>query len=298
MIPCMKKLGKVYAVPALERAFDILDLIRSSGYGRTATELSQLLELPYSTTFYLLKTMEKHGFLRREGSNKKFHLGNKWMSYQGSSSQSTDMQLRDACARKLDQLVDLFGLTAHTAIRDGDEAVYIDRREPPNSYIKLNTWIGQRIPLHCTAVGKSLLLLSEPAEVARILHSAHLTRHTERTITDVAALIKHLQNSRKIGYTLDDREAELEGVCVAAPIVNSGKKVLAAVGVSATIYQLPPPKMLEVGEQLRKLGQEVSRIMGFHGRVPVHQMSNNSLIADLKSLPEKSTKSPVGHESS
>jgi IclR family acetate operon transcriptional repressor len=114
-------------------------------------------------------------------------------------------------------------------------------------------------------------LFSEPAEVLRILRNSHLTRHTERTITDVATLIKHLQNSRKIGYTLDDREAELEGVCVAAPIVSSGKKVLAAVGASATIYQLTPPRMLEVGEHLRKVGEEVSRIMGFRSRYPGHR---------------------------
>jgi len=262
----MEKRKKVYAVPALERAFEILDLVRSSGYGRTATDLSKLLELPYSTTFYLLKTMEKHGFLRRDGGDKKFYLGSKWISYQGSSSQTTDSQLRDACAGKLDLLVKRFGLTAHTAVRDGDEAVYIDRREPSDSYIKLNTWIGQRVPLHCTAVGKSLLLLLEPRQVTTILRSTQLVRYTERTITDIRVLIEHLQNSRKIGYTLDDREAELEGVCVAVPVVGSSKKVLAAVGVSATIYQLPPAKMLEVGEQLRTIGEEASRIVGFSGR--------------------------------
>src|SRR5258708_3796351 len=136
----MKKSAKVYRVPALERAFDILDLVRSSGYGRTATELSTLLGLPYSTTFYLLKTMEKHGFLRRDGNDKKFYLGTKWMSYQGAMTQETGVQVRDAVARYLLRIVSEFNVTVHTAIRDRDEAIYIDRKEPSNSYIKLNTW--------------------------------------------------------------------------------------------------------------------------------------------------------------
>jgi DNA-binding IclR family transcriptional regulator len=267
----MKKGGKVYGVPALERAFDILDLIRSSGYGRTATELSKLLELPYSTTFYLLKTMEKHGFLRRDGNNKKFYLGTKWMNYQGAFSQGTDIQARDAASKHLERLVNEFNVTAHTAIRDGDEAVYIDRKEPPRSYIKLNTWIGQHVPLYCTAVGKSLLLLSDPKEVSEILHNTSFMRCTERTIIEIKDLIKHLQNSRKVGYTLDDREAETEGVCVASPILNAQKKVLAAIGISATIYQLPPARMHEAGEYLRKRAEEISRQLGFNGAYPGSQ---------------------------
>src|SRR2546423_260492 len=135
----MNKREKVYNVPALERAFDILDLIRSSAYGRTATELSQLLAVPYSTTFYLLKTMEKHSFLRRDHDNKRFYLGNKLMSYQGNFGHSGDVQIRDVASRYLSQIVNEFKITCHTAIRDGDEAVYIDRGEPPNSYIKINT---------------------------------------------------------------------------------------------------------------------------------------------------------------
>jgi IclR family KDG regulon transcriptional repressor len=259
---------KVYNVPALERAFDILDLIRSSAYGRSATELSQLLNLPYSTTFYLLKTMEKHRFLRRNGDNKKFYLGTKLMSYQGNLSQSTDVQVRDAASPFLEQITQEFYITAHTAIRDGDEAIYVDRREPRNCYIKINTWIGQRVPLHCTAVGKSLLLLLEPKQIQTILHNTTLKRFTDRTIMDTKELATHLQNCRKIGYTLDDREAELEGACVAVSLIDSQDTVVGALGVSATIYQLPPTKLHEMGEHLNKLGREISRHLGFTGEYP------------------------------
>jgi DNA-binding IclR family transcriptional regulator len=264
----MKKPQKIYNVPALERSFDILDLIRSSAYGRTATELSNLMNLPYSTTFYLLKTMERRGFLRRNGDSKKFYLGTKFISYQGNMSQSTDIHVRDTAASFLEQVVSHFKMTAHTAIRDSDEAVYIDKREPRSAYIKINTWIGQRVPLHCTAVGKSLLLLSEPKEIQTILHNTKLARLTERTIVEMKEFARHLQNCRKVGYTMDDREAEIEGACVAAPIIDRQNKVVAALGVSGTIYQLPPAKMHEVGEYLNSLCHEISQRLGFTGKYP------------------------------
>ena len=264
----MKKTPKVYNVPALERSFDMLDLIRASGYGRTATELSKLMGLPYSTTFYLLKTMERHGFLRRDGDSKKFFLGTKLMSYRGAGSDGADAQVRDLVASFLEQIVTAFKITAHTAIRDGDEAVYIDRKEPAGAYIRINTWIGQRVPLHCTAVGKSLLLLSEPKEIQSILRETKLQRFTERTILDTKELIKHLQNCRKVGYTMDDREAEIEAACVAAPIIGSRGTVNAAIGISGTIYQLPPTRLHEIGEHLNTVCHEISGRLGFAGKYP------------------------------
>jgi hypothetical protein len=109
-----EKKEKVYRVPALERALDILDLIRSSGLGRTASELSSLLRLPYSTTFYLIKTMEQRGFVRRDDETKKFYLGAKLMSFQGGM-EPTDIQIRDASSPSLGRIAAHFHLTAHTA---------------------------------------------------------------------------------------------------------------------------------------------------------------------------------------
>jgi len=263
----MGRKGKSYRVPALKRAFDILDLIRSSAYGRTVAELCKLLELPYSTTFYLLKTLEEYGFLSRDPDSKKFYLGSKLASFQSSMSQSGDLRVRDAASPYLAQLVDEFGSTAHTATRQGDEAVYIDRREPA-TYVRINTWIGQHVPLHCTAVGKSLILLSEPQEIVVLLPHAKLTRFTDRTIVKVKDLIKHLRAYRSMGYTTDDREAELEGICAASPIINSEGKVVAAIGLSGTVYQLPPVKLPEIGERLRESAEEISRQLGFSGEFP------------------------------
>jgi DNA-binding IclR family transcriptional regulator len=267
----MMKEGKSYRVPALKRAFGILDLIRSSAYGRTVAELSKLLDLPYSTTFYLLKTMEEYGFLRRDPDSRKFYLGGKLVSYHASMSQSEDLRVRDAASPYLARLVDEFGSTAHTAIRQDEEAVYVDKKES-HSFLKINTWIGQHVPLHCTAVGKSLLLLSKPDEIIAIFQNRELTRFTDRTIVKVKDLIKHLQTYSNMGYTIDDREAELEGACAASPIINSERRVVAAIGLSGTVYQLPPAKWPEIGTHLRESAEEISRELGFSGEFPWHRV--------------------------
>jgi DNA-binding IclR family transcriptional regulator len=267
----MEKKRKSYGVPALEKAFDLLDVIRGSGYGRTAAELCKLLHIPYSTTFYLLKTMEERGFVTRDLDSKKFYLGAKLVSFRNSVAQSEDIRVREAASPHLARLVDEFGYTAHTATRQGDEAVYIDKRES-TGYVRINSWIGQHVPLHCTAVGKSLLLLSEPEQIGAIFQNRNLIRFTDRTIVRIQDLIKHLRVHRNMGYTIDDRESELEGVCASSPIISGEGEVVAAIGLSGTVYQLLPAKLPEIGECLRESAEEISRQLGFSGELPWRQV--------------------------
>ena len=262
----MNKPSKDYTTPALDRTFQILDVIKLSGYGRTVSDLSRTLNLPYSTTFYLLKTMERIGLVKRNGDNKRFFLGPKLFSYQGAMPQSVDLQVRDIAAVYMERIVNDLGFTTHIGVPEGNEAVYIDRKESP-SFVKINSWIGQHVPLYCTAVGKSLLLLSDLESLKNIFPEP-LPRLTEQTIVSITELLQHLQRFRELGYTVDEREAEREGVCVASPILSSSGAVVAAIGVSTTTYQLPSVKIPEVGKYMHKVGQEISGMMGFHGQYP------------------------------
>ena len=54
------------------------------------------------------------------------------------------------------RLVDHIHITTHLAILDHGEAVYVEKVEAPG-FIKMNTWIGRRMEVHSTAVGKALL---------------------------------------------------------------------------------------------------------------------------------------------
>jgi IclR family transcriptional regulator, KDG regulon repressor len=258
----VKNVRKCYRVPAVEHALDILDLIRGSAYGRTTTELSKVLRIPYSTTFSLLQVLEMRGFVRRDTDTKKFYSGARLMNSLGGSSEGSDVIIRDTASPYMTELVTKTGLTSHLAIRVGEEAIYIDRRES-NGFLKINSWIGQHVPLHCTAVGKSLLLHLTSEDIVEVFKRPILPRFTDRTITTVSSLIKHLQKYRTLGYTVDERECELEGVCVAAPIVSTQGRVAAAIGVSGTIYQTPPKTLPEVGEEIRQMADEISKRLGF-----------------------------------
>jgi len=74
---------------------------------------------------------------------------------------------------------------------------------------KLFTEIGQRVPLHCTAVGK-VLLAGGPGE-DDLVRDLTLAAFTPRTITSRRALQRELAAIRAAGFAMDREEHELGG---------------------------------------------------------------------------------------
>src|SRR5215467_58440 len=208
---------KTYQVPALKRAFAILDTLNHTSFGLTVQEVSQQHAIPYSTAFYLLETMRECGYAERSEDSKKYRLGHKTLSFRESKATRGLLDLRTIARPVMEELTELTELTTHLAILDRDEAVYIEKVEP-KGFIRLYTWIGKRNSVHCTAVGKALLMYLAEPDVRRICQPATMVRRTERTITSLDVLIPELRNTAERGYTIDDAEDEREGRGVAAAI--------------------------------------------------------------------------------
>ena len=66
------------------------------------------------------------------------------------------VDIREVALPIMRHLVDHIHITTHLAILDHQEAVYVEKVEAPG-FIKMDTWIGRRMEVHSTAVGKALL---------------------------------------------------------------------------------------------------------------------------------------------
>jgi DNA-binding IclR family transcriptional regulator len=266
MAPTKALSPKKYQVPALKRAFAIFDSLSHTSFGLTVQEVSQEHKIPYSTAFYLLETMRECGYAERMEDTKKYRLGHKALSFRESNAAHYLLDLRTIARPAMEELSELTGLTIHLAILERDEAVYIDKVEP-NGFVRLYTWIGKRNSVHCTAVGKALLMCLTEDEVSRICKSSPLVRRTERTITSMDALFAELRKSIERGYAIDDIEDEPEGRAVAAPIFNGEGNVVASLGVAGSLSQLEFNRIDSIGKLVRNFADRSSQRLG-HNRNP------------------------------
>ncbi len=243
---------------AVERALSILEAIAASRNGLTNSEISRKVGMPKSSASYILRTLERRGYLRREAESGKYHLGLKVLSL--GRDVVAGLNISEAALPILRSLVERTQLTAHLAVLDHGEAVYIEKVDAPG-FIKMDTWVGRRMFVHSTSVGKALAAHLEKPEIEAIVRQHGLKKRTPKTIVSLGRFLAELEKVRAQGYAVDDEENSLGARCLAAPVFDTVGKVEAAVGLSGTTGQIDDSNLPRLVELLKDTARKISRQM-------------------------------------
>jgi len=121
--------------------------------------------------------------------------------------------------------------TAHLAVREGRQALFVDY-VASSRMIAVAGQVGELVPLHCTAHGKALIADFGKKELRAIFGAAALGAYTTHTVTNIDDLANVCAQIKAQGYATDDSEF-MEGVrCVAAPIRANDGPIVGAIGIS------------------------------------------------------------------
>jgi DNA-binding IclR family transcriptional regulator len=241
---------------AVERALNILENVAQRREGLTNSEISRKLGIPKSSASYILRTLERRGYLRREGPTGRYKLGLKILSLGGDAQSNLDVA--DVALPFMRALVERVHLTSHLAVLDQGEAVYIEKVEAPG-FFKVNTWVGRRMYLHSTSVGKVLLAWLPRQEMEAIVRQQGMKKRTPKTITAVSRLLADLELVREQGYAVDDEENSTGARCLGAPIHDAMGSVTAALGVSGTLTQVDEENLSRIADALKETARRISR---------------------------------------
>jgi DNA-binding IclR family transcriptional regulator len=248
--------GELHPATAVERALNILEAAANRRDGLTNSEISHKLGIPKSSASYILRALDRRGYLRRDAETGRYHLGLKILSLGGDVRANLD--LAEVALPFMRGLQDRIHLTIHLAVLDQGEAVYIEKVEAPG-FFKVNTWVGRRMFLHATSVGKCLLAWLPKPEVESLMRQQGMKKRTPNTISSVAKLVAELERVREQGYAIDDEENSLGARCVGAPIFDPGEAVTAALGVSGTLTQMDEVSMVKIVDALKETARRISR---------------------------------------
>ena len=142
---------------SLERVLVLMDEL-AAGPKRLG-QLAVTLDIHKSTVLRTLQTLERHGWVRRDGDPPEFRLGLRLVEL--SNAVLAGLDVRSVARPSLQRLGALTGETAHLAVRDKSEMVYLDKVESVHP-VRMYSRIGARAPLHCTGAGKVLLAFRRP----------------------------------------------------------------------------------------------------------------------------------------
>ena len=240
---------------SVEKAFRILFTFTVDTPEQTLSEIVRKTGLNKTTAYRYLSSLMQLGMIQKDSQNGRYQLGLRL--YELGNRVAVKKQVVDIAHPILRKLVDMLDITVHMATIDGYEVLYLDKIKSKKS-LQMNTYIGARVPLHCTALGKSMLSVLPPVEVRQLLTRHPLVSLTPNTITDVEQLLVQLSQFRQQGYALDNEEYE-EGLrCVGVPIEGADGRPLAAISVSGTPLQINQSTIPQLVKSLRRAAGEIS----------------------------------------
>ncbi len=249
---------------AVERTFSILELVAESTNGLSNSDLSRRLKVPKSSASYILRVMENRGYLIRADDGK-YRLGLRLMSL--SRGQIAHADVREIAKPVLEQFLRKSRMSeAHLAVLDNGRAVYVEKVETENSFIKMDIWVGHRLPVHTTAIGKVLVADLADAEIEKILTMRGMEKKTRKSITSRAKFLQEIAKVREYGAAIDNEENSLNVRCLAAPVYDANGAIVAALGTSSTILQLDETNLPRVIELVKEAAHKVSEKMGYFSK--------------------------------
>ncbi|WP_207589942.1 IclR family transcriptional regulator domain-containing protein [Halomontanus rarus] len=212
--------------------FTIVEALKELG-SCGVTELANHLKLPKSTVHNYLSTLEQEEYVKKEGNT--YSVGIRFLEL-GAYARDC-MQIYDIAKPEVDRLADETRELANLMIEEHGHGVYIHQAKGEQA-VQVDSYVGTRVDLHATALGKSILAHLPEDRVDTIVDNHGLPQRTKRTVSTREELEEELELVRERGYATDDEE-RLKGLrCVAAPIQTSDGRVLGAVSASGPVNRM------------------------------------------------------------
>jgi DNA-binding IclR family transcriptional regulator len=234
---------------SVERTLAVLECLESSRRGLNISEISRKLGIPKSSTHVIVITLERLGYVQKRADSINYTLGLR--AYGLGLGMMKNLSVADVALPHMRALVDQIHLPAHLAVPDGEQGVYIQKVDAPG-LIKIDTYVGRRMDLHCTGVGKIILAYGPPDILELMLAKAVYIRHTKNTITSPKMMQREIGKIRRFGYAFDDEEEELAVRCVAVPVLHPSGRFAAALSVSGTTEQIPLVAIESIASRLKQ----------------------------------------------
>ncbi|MBC7630342.1 IclR family transcriptional regulator [Aeromicrobium sp.] len=242
---------------SLGRALDLLSEL--SEHPSTLDELASRASVHKTTVMRLLRTMQEKGFVVR-GDDQRFRLGSRLFAL--SSKALEQRPIRAVAHPHLARLNAETGHTVHLAAFEGDEVVYIDKFES-HYPVRMYSRIGLTAALHSAAVAKVLLADMPLGQQESIVQDLDYVRRTPNTLMAPEAMLAELEQVKKQGWAHDNAEHESFVHCIAAPIRDADRRVVAAASITTPVVLLSYDELLKLLPQLISSTEAVSADLGW-----------------------------------
>ena len=253
------QMSERYVVRAIDRALTVLVLLAGTPTGMDASALARGAQLHVSTVFRILQTLKLRDFVV-EAPGGLYRVGSKAFEVGSSFLRSTSLQSEGQTI--VERLSEETGETASLGILDSDEVFYLAIAHGQRE-LGIQSNVGTRHPVYCTALGKVLMADLDWPEAKALLSRIERKRMTINTIVNIGRLREELLKVGSQGYALDVEERTIGVRAVGAPVRDHSGRVVAAISAAGPAFRIAGASHELLISQVQKLAAEFSQRLGY-----------------------------------
>ena len=244
-----------YIIPMIDRAFEIINLIYDSNQHLGVTEISKKLEIPKATVYRILYTLGKWDFVQKDSQDDGYFLGKAFIKY--SSKVKADISIITIASDHIDQLAKEIGESANIGVPYNEFVLTVYNAKGEDFYLVSN--LIPISPLNCSSMGKIYLSEYSDEDLEKYFDS---DKPQSRTINSVSNLDDFLELKREIkeeGISYDREEYEYGLTCLAVPIRDFKKQIIATISISGPTSRLRHKGMDYLKENIIKTRDDIQK---------------------------------------
>lgn len=226
-----------YAVPALEKGLDVIELLAEQGAPMTQAQLARALQRQPGEIFRMLTCLEGRGWLRRDGASGGYALTLRL--FELSRTHSPFEELLKTAQPFMRRLTDELRESCHLSVLHRDRVLVLAQEESPQPF-RLSVEVGSlHDPAHTTS-GRVLLAHLAAPDRDELLARTPEWRRLDATARK--ALAARLQTVAERGYDRSDGERFIGGLDLGVLVGSPTSAVKAALTI-ATLKSADGPDL-------------------------------------------------------
>jgi IclR family pca regulon transcriptional regulator len=229
-------------VNSVAKAFAVLQAFTPEHPAHTISELAAACELDRGTTFRLVHTLLALGYLA-EVPVRKFRLTLKCLELGFVALSSQDLWAH--AQPMLQECVPGVADAASLGMLEGADVVYLARVDRGLARHNIDRRPGRRVRAYGAALGHAMLAWLPVPRQVEILESAERLKLSERTLTDLEALLARLREVKARGYAVSDGENAYGLRTLAVPVLDAGGQPVAGVSLTVDAQRMPLERLVE-----------------------------------------------------
>lgn len=214
---------KTYSAPALERGFNVIELLAQAPRGLTASEIAAGLSLSIGEIFRIIVVMERRRWLNKDPDTDQYSVNPRILEIVFRATPAEELTV--VAGPHMREIADKIDQSCHLVMPNGRRGLVVLRQQNPGDTAFI-VRLGADLDLVRSCSGQVLLAFGDDAWVADVLDT-----DTALPPKDRAALMNRLKLVRSRGFEMRPSSRTSGVTDISYPIFGLGGRVVAALTI-------------------------------------------------------------------